>query len=123
VSQPLTEHLFKRFREMTPSGRCHREGVTSGDNLLFAKPTALHFVLLFFLVPRTTLIDVVHFHCGLSVRLHACSPPHLTVTQLARSSVLNGLIVERPLNNDTYLQQRAERPVPHNIGPLVFAIR
>ena len=38
------------------------------------------------------LIVVVHLHCGLSVRLHACSPPRLTATQLARSSVLNRLI-------------------------------
>ena len=35
---------------------------------------------------------MVHLHCGLPVRLHACSPPRLTATQLARSSVLNRLI-------------------------------
>src|SRR5882757_2332338 len=33
-----------------------------------------------------------YVHCDLPVRLHACSPPRLTATQLARSSVLNRLI-------------------------------
>jgi hypothetical protein len=41
---------------------------------------------------------VVHLHCGLPVRLHACSPPHLTATQLAQSSVLNRLIAPAGLS-------------------------
>src|SRR4051812_10691528 len=32
-----------------------------------------------------------YVHCDLPVRLHACSPPRLAATQLARSSVLNRL--------------------------------
>lgn len=41
--------------------------------------------------PRTHIF-VVHFHYDLTVRLHACSPPRPTATQLARSSMLNSLI-------------------------------
>src|SRR5476651_1610524 len=37
-------------------------------------------------------------HCDLSVRLHACSPPRLAATQLARSSVLNRLIAPAGLS-------------------------
>src|SRR5260221_4268997 len=33
-----------------------------------------------------------YVHCDLPVRLHACSPPRLAATQLARSAVLNRLI-------------------------------
>src|ERR1700722_11563833 len=41
---------------------------------------------------------VSYVHCDLSVRLHACSPPRLTATQLARSSVLNRLIAPAGLS-------------------------
>ena len=34
---------------------------------------------------------MVYVHCDLTVRLHVCSPPRLTATQLTRSSVPNSL--------------------------------
>src|SRR5882757_3954525 len=37
-------------------------------------------------------------HYDLPVRLHACSPPRLTATQLARSAVLNRLIAPTGLS-------------------------
>ena len=37
-------------------------------------------------------------HCDLPVRLHACSPPRLAATQLARSAVLNRLIAPAGLS-------------------------
>src|SRR5271170_7412207 len=37
-------------------------------------------------------------YCDLPVRLHACSPPRLAATQLARSSVLNRLIAPAGLS-------------------------
>ena len=41
---------------------------------------------------------MVHIYCDLPVRLHACSPPRLTATQLARSAVLNRLIAPTGLS-------------------------
>src|ERR1700760_4577508 len=39
-----------------------------------------------------------YVHCDLPVRLHACSPPRLAATQLARSAVLNRLIAPTGLS-------------------------
>ncbi len=39
-----------------------------------------------------------YVHCDLPVRFRACSPPRLTATQLARSSVLNRLIAPAGLS-------------------------
>ena len=39
-----------------------------------------------------------YVHYDLSVRLHACSPPRLVATQLARSAVLNRLIAPAGLS-------------------------
>ncbi len=50
------------------------------------------------LLHLSRLIFVVYFRCDLPVRLHACSPPRLTATQLARSSVLNRLIAPAGLS-------------------------
>src|SRR6266498_5583768 len=48
-------------------------------------------------------------HCDLPVRLHACSPPRLTATQLARSSVLNRLIAPTGLSPALRRASRAHR--------------
>jgi len=59
----------------------------------------------------TRLIFVVHFHYNLSVRLHACSPPRLTATQLARSSVLNRLIAPAGLSPALMCASRAHMAI------------
>ena len=41
---------------------------------------------------------MVHVYYDLPVRLHACSPPRLAATQLARSAVLNRLIAPTGLS-------------------------
>jgi hypothetical protein len=48
-------------------------------------------------------------HYGLPVRLHACSPPRLAATQLARSSVLNRLIAPTGLSPALTPASRARR--------------
>src|SRR6266511_6236019 len=48
-------------------------------------------------------------HCDLPVRLHACSPPRLTASQLARSSVLNRLIAPTGLSPALRRASRAHR--------------
>src|SRR6478735_158616 len=46
-------------------------------------------------------------HCDLPVRLHACSPPRLAATQLARSAVLNRLIAPTGLSPALICASRA----------------
>ncbi len=55
------------------------------------------------------LIFVVHMNCDLPVRLHACSPPRLAATQLARSAVLNRLIAPAGLPPALTPASRAHR--------------
>lgn len=50
-----------------------------------------------------------YVHCDLPVRLHACSPPRLAATQLARSSVLNRLIAPVGLAPTLLCALRAHR--------------
>ena len=50
-----------------------------------------------------------YVYCDLPVRLHACSPPRLTATQLARSSVLNRLIAPAGLSPALRRALRAHR--------------
>ncbi len=50
-----------------------------------------------------------YVHCDLLVRLHACSPPRLAATQLARSSVLNRLIAPTGLSPALRRALRAHR--------------
>ena len=56
-----------------------------------------------------------YVHCDLSVRLHACSPPRLTATQLARSSVLNRLIAPAGLAPALTPASRAHQPLESRI--------
>ena len=50
-----------------------------------------------------------YVHCDLPVRLHACSPPRLAATQLARSAVLNRLIAPTGLSPALTPASRAHR--------------
>src|SRR5215212_6874757 len=52
-----------------------------------------------------------YVHYDLSVRLHACSPPRLAATQLARSSVLNRLIAPAGLSPALMPASRAHQSV------------
>jgi hypothetical protein len=57
---------------------------------------------------------MVHFHYDLTVRLHACSPPRLTATQLARSSVVNSLIPPAGLSPALTPASRAHQEYSHD---------
>src|ERR1700679_3040523 len=58
---------------------------------------------------------VSYVHCGLQVRLHACSPPRLAATQLARSSVLNRLIAPAGLSPALTPASRAHQVSTYDI--------
>ena len=59
---------------------------------------------------------MVHVYYDLPVRLHACSPPRLAATQLARSAVLNRLIAPTGLSPALTPASRAHQGLVRCLG-------